>query len=255
LPQNDTYMKQLAKKLLQTMLGFDNYLFLFSLYVIHTLRWNRNERDFLHFLGMLPDEGAVLDIGANIGIMTVHFGRSLPHAKVLAFEPIPANIKALRSVIHFFKLKNVEIFETALGNFNGEVDMVMPVLDTLPMQGLSHVVHESIPDLNEGRQFRTTIKKLDSIEALSENGLSLKAIKIDVENFEYFVLEGAEKLITKHHPVIYAELWENENRSKCFDFLQALDYEIMFLNQGNLEIFDEREHKTQNFFFIPNPSA
>ena len=248
-------MKHLAKKLLQTMLGFDQYLFLFSVFTIKTLRWNRNERDFLYFLGMLPDEGAVLDIGANIGIMTVHFSRRLPKTKVFAFEPIPANIKALRSVIQFFKLKNVEVFETALGNYNGEADMVMPVLDSLPMQGLSHVLHESIPDLNDGRKFRTAIKKLDSIEALSENGLSLKAIKIDVENFEFFVLEGAEKLITRHRPIIYAELWENENRSKCFDFLQALNYNIMFLNHGKLELFDEHEHKTQNFFFIPNVAA
>ena len=93
-------MKQLAKKILQTLLGFDNYLFLFSLYVIYTLRWNRNERDFLYFLEMLPDEGTVLDIGANIGIMTVHFSRRLPQARVLAIEPIPANLKALRVSRH-----------------------------------------------------------------------------------------------------------------------------------------------------------
>lgn len=255
LSQNENSMKHLAKKLLQKMLGFDNYLFLFSVFVIYTLRWNRNERDFLHFLGMLPNEGTVLDIGANIGIMTVHLSRRLPQARVLAFEPIPANLKALHKVIGFFKLKNVEIFETALGNYDGEADMVMPVLDSLPMQGLSHVMHESIPEFNEGRKFRTTIKKLDSIKAVSENGLSLNAIKIDVENFEYFVLEGAKNLITKNHPIIYAELWENENRGKCFDFLQALNYKIMVLNQGKLELFDTREHKTQNFFFIPNPSA
>ena len=247
-------MKHLARKLLQTILGFDNYLFLFSLYIIITLRWNRNERDFLYFLGMLPDEGIVLDIGANIGIMTVHLGRRLPQARVLAFEPMPANAKALRSIINFFKLKNVEVFETALGNYNGEAEMVMPLVDSLPMQGLSHVIHESIPDLNDGTKVRTTIKRLDSLEVLSENGLSLKAIKIDVENFEYYVLEGAENLIGKHHPIIYAELWENENRSRCFKFLQALNYKIKVLNHGKLVVFNEREHKTQNFFFIPNPS-
>lgn len=248
-------MKHLAKKLLQTLLGFDKYLSLFSVYVIYTLRWNRDEKDFLHFLSMLPNEGTILDIGANIGIMTVHLCRRLPHARVLAFEPMPSNIKALRSVVDFFKLKNVEIFEMALGNYDGEVDMVMPVMDSLPMQGLSHVMHESIPDHNEGKKFRATIKKLDNIKELSENGLSLKGIKIDVENFEYFVLIGAENIIARHHPIIYAELWENENRSRCFDFLQALNYQIMVLNQGKLELFDEREHKTQNFFFVPNPSS
>jgi FkbM family methyltransferase len=252
LPQNETSMKHLAKKLLQTLLGFDNYLFLFSIYIIYTLRWNRNERDFLHFLGMLPDDGFVLDIGANIGIMTVHLARHLPNAKVFAFEPIPSNIKALRRIISFFDLRNVEIMDFALGNSDGEVEMVMPVLGSLPMQGLSHVLHESIPDLNEGRKYRTIIKKLDSISSLSENGLTLNAIKIDVENFEYFVLAGAERLIKLHRPIIYAELWENENRNKCFSFLQSMNYDVKVLRHGKLEPYKIGLHFTQNFFFIPS---
>jgi FkbM family methyltransferase len=245
-------MKHLAKKLLQTILGFDNYLFLFSIYIIYTLRWNRNERDFLYFLKMLPDGGNVLDIGANIGIMTVHFARRLPRSKILAFEPIPSNVKALRKIIKFFGLQNVEIMDFALGNYDGDVEMIMPVLDSLPMQGLSHVMHESIPDLNEGRKYQTKIKKLDNIAAFFENGFHLNAIKIDVENFEYFVMAGAEKLIGIHHPLIYAELWDNENRAKCFSLLQSLDYNFMVLHNGKLEPYVDGQHSTQNFFFIPS---
>jgi FkbM family methyltransferase len=247
-------MKQTVKKILQTLLGFDNYLFLFSLYIIFTLRWNRKEGDFLHFLGMLPDGGTVIDIGANIGIMTVHFARHLPKARVLAFEPIPTNVKALNRIINFFGLKNVSVFDFALGNSVGEVDMVMPVLGSTPMQGLSHVVHESIPTHNEGRRYRIKINKLDNIESLLNKESSVSAIKIDVENFEYFVLAGAEKLIRLHHPIIYAELWENENRDNCFSFLQSLGYNIMTLQKGRLEDYIPLQHKTQNFYFISSSS-
>lgn len=243
-------MKQLAKKILQTLLGFDNYLFLFSIYIIVTLKWNHKERDFLHLLDMLPDSGTVLDIGANIGIMTVHFARRLPHAKVFAFEPIPTNVKALRRIISFFGLQNVTVMDFALGNQEGEVEMVMPVLQSTPMQGLSHVIHESIPELNEGRKYWIKINKLDNIESLFGNNTTISAIKIDVENFEQFVLAGAERLIKLHHPVIYAELWDNENRSKCFSFLQSLDYRVMVLSDGELVSYLPGKHNTQNYFFI-----
>jgi FkbM family methyltransferase len=247
-------MKQLVKKILQTLLGFDNYLFIFSLYIINTLKWNRRERDFLHFLGMLPDTGTVLDIGANIGIMTVHIAHRLPHAKVLSFEPIPTNVKTLRRIVRFFRLQNVEIMDYALGNSCGEVEMVMPVISSTPMQGLSHVLHESIPDLNEGRKFNTRIEKLDNIASLLDIAAAVTAIKIDVENFEYFVLAGAEKLIKMHRPIIYAELWENENRDKCFFYMKSLDYKVMFLSHGHLMPFIAGQHTTQNFFFIPSSS-
>ncbi len=59
---------------------------------------------------------------------------------------------------------------------------------------------------------------------------------MDVENFEYFVLEGGKELLKKHNPIIYTELWENENREKCFQLIKELDYEIKVLNDNNLVI-------------------
>jgi len=53
---------------------------------------------------------------------------------------------------------------------------------------------------NESWQFRRAITKLNCIGALSENFLSLTAIKIDVKSFIYFVPEGVEKLIARQHP-------------------------------------------------------
>ena len=54
------------------------------------------------------------------------------------------------------------------------------------------------------------------LKTLNGKDKKIGAIKMDVENFEYFVLEGGKELIKKHKPIIYTELWENQNREKCF---------------------------------------
>ncbi len=244
-------MKQLIKKILQSILGFDNYLFYFSLYIIYTLKWNKKEGDFLYFLKLIPNNNEiVLDIGANIGIMTTHLSKKLPNSQIYSFEPVPYNIKALKRIVSFFKLNNVKIFEIALGNENGKVEMVMPVLKSVKMQGLSHVIDESIGKFNQGIKFLAPIKKLDSIEEINK-GNRVKAIKIDVENYEYYVLEGGKKIIKRDKPIIYCELWENQNRDKSFSLMKSLDYDIKILNEGKLIEFDKNVHHTQNFFFIP----
>lgn len=245
-------MKSFIKKVLQTALGFDNYLFVFAIYIIKTLRWNKKEGDFLYFLKQIPDEGIVLDIGANIGVMSVYLARQLKKASVFAFEPIPANLKTLQRIIRFFHLENVQVFDIALGDKVGEMEMVMPVVKSVKMQGLSHVVHESINDFNEGDKFKVQVKTLDTLDELQQESLKVTAIKMDVENFEYFVLKGGSRLIDRHRPLIYTELWENENKQKCFTFIRAKNYKIQVLSNNRLEDYNPQKHITQNFFFVPN---
>ena len=244
-------MKALIKKILQRILGFDNYLFIFSLFTIYTLRWNKNEGDFLFFLKMIPNKGVVLDIGANIGIMTAHLSRNLNNVTVYAFEPVPNNLKALQRIIRFFHLKNVRVMDFALGNEEGSVEMVLPVVDSVKMQGLSHVVHDSIEEFNEGKKFKVAVRKLDNLKELTENGEKVTAIKMDVENFEFFVLDGGKELIRKDKPLIYTELWENENRDNCLRLIGELGYKVKVIDGGKLVEFEQGKHTTQNFFFIP----
>lgn len=246
-------MKNFIKYILQKLLGFQNYLFVFCLFKIKTLHRDKSEKDFLYFLELIPPGGAVLDIGANIGIMTVYLARKIKDATVFAFEPIPHNVKVLEKVISHYKLKNVTVYKYALGNEDGEIEMVMPVIDLVKMQGLSHVVHTSIPENNSGERFKIPVKKMDSIPEIM-NGMKLvTAIKMDVENFEYFVLEGAKELLKKYKPIIYCELWDNENRYKCFEFMKSMGFEIKILVNGQLALYTQelaKVHPTQNFFLI-----
>lgn len=240
-------MKNSVKYILQKIMGLNTYLYVFALYKIKTLRSDKKENDFFTFLSLLKDgKGDVLDIGANLGIMTVHLANKLPNTTIHAFEPMPTNVSVLKRIIAKFKLKKTKIHEIALGDESGTAKMVLPVNGQTVMQGLSHIKHETITEWNEGQEVDVKLDKLDNIL----NGQPVQAIKIDIENFEYFALKGASRIITSNKPIIYAELWNNENRSNCFEYLKSFNYSIFVGENNQIVPFDSSKHDTQNFIFI-----
>ncbi len=242
-------MKNSVKYILQRTLGFNRYLYVFALFKIRTLHNDVKERDFFHFLSLLEDgKGDVLDIGANVGIMTVHLAKNLPNSTIHAFEPIPENVSVLRKIADKFGLKRLKIHATAVGDQEGDIKMVLPILRGARMQGLSHVKHDSIKEFNEGDEYSVPCNTLDNLI----NGQPIQGIKIDIENFEYFALKGGKRILEQNRPVIYAELWENENRSNCFRLLSNYSYAPHVVQNGELTPFDRNVHRQQNFIFLAN---
>ncbi len=242
-------MKHTVKYILQKILGLENYLFVFSLFTMGKLKYDRKERDFLHFLSLLSDGETLLDIGANIGVMTVHMARRFPASTVCSFEPVPVNLLVLRKMVKLFGLKNVTVYGFALGDHSGEMAMILPEDRSVALHGLSHVKHYSIQEFNKGKEFTVAMKRLDDIQELKS--LEIAGIKLDVENFEYFVLSGGKELIDRCKPVIYSELWDNKNRINTFRMLENSGYRIMVREHKKLVPFDRKKHQTQNFFFLP----
>jgi FkbM family methyltransferase len=239
-------LKNTAKYILQTLFGYERYLYYFALFKIKTLRKDQKECDFFQFMSFLQDgQGDILDVGANIGIMTVHLAQKFPNTTIHAFEPIPSNIAVLKRIIQKFDLKNVILHEFALGDSIGKAQMVVPELSKAKQQGLSHVKHESITELNDGETFTVDIKTLDSVLLNTK----VQGIKIDVENFEYFALKGAAEMLKHSKPIVYAELWDNENRSNCFELLSAMQYNNYIVEDEQLVLYDSNIHKKQNFIF------
>ena len=242
-------LKKLIQRVLQKGLGFDRYLFLFSLFIIHTIKWNKNEGDIRHFIKMLKVDDLVLDIGANIGIMSSLIARKCSSGTVIAFEPIPENVKALQRVLKHFNIKNVEIKAMALGETEKQIKMNMPIIQGVRMQGLSHASElEGVS--YEGEKVIYEVQQ-SSLDLLFRNRpRKINAIKMDVENYEYQVLLGSSSVIAQDKPLIYTELWDNENRQKCIQLLEGFGYKTMVLEKGLLTAFNEEDHHHQNFFFI-----
>jgi hypothetical protein len=135
-------MKTFTKYILQKILGFHTYLYVFALFVIAKIRWDKKEKDFFHFMNLLPEKGTVLDLGANIGVTSYHLAKMLPGSTVYSFEPLEINMKVLKRIKRKFKLENIREYQVAAGDENTQLEMVMPVIGKVPMHGLSHAVHD-----------------------------------------------------------------------------------------------------------------
>lgn len=238
-------MKNFVKYILQNALGYQRYLRVFSNYKIRTLKNDSKEKDFFAFMDAIEKDGAIMDVGANIGIMTYHLAKRFPDRKVYAIEPMPDNFSILKEIIDKNKLKNVELVPSAVGEEKAVLEMVLPLNGKVKMQGLAHVVHDSIDEWNEGEKIEVNCERLDDIA----EGEPIAGIKMDIENFEYFALKGAKDILQKSKPVVYLELWENENRDKCFEFLRSLGYKAFVQLENELIPFDPATHKKQNFVF------
>lgn len=242
-------MKNTLKYILQKLFGFRTYLYIFSQFKIKTIKRDKKEGHFFHFLDLLENgKGDILDVGANIGIMSHHLAERFPNDTIHAFEPMPDNLAVLRKILKKNKLNNVCVYDFAVGDSEGLVKMILPENGKTKEQGLSHVKHDSITEWNEGIEFEVPCKLLDTVL----DGKKIQGIKMDVENFEYFALKGAENLLKTQKPIIYTELWDNENRTKSFDLLTAIGYKTFVVEDNTLVLHQKGIHTQQNFIFIAN---
>jgi len=240
-------MKNFVKLLLQRTLGYERYLRVFSNYKIRTLKRDEKEKDFFAFMDTIDGDGAIMDVGANIGIMTYHLSKKFPLRKIYAIEPMPDNFSVLKAIVDKNKLSNVVLHQVAVGEESATIQMVLPLNGKVKMQGLAHVVHDSIDEWNVGEKIEVSCVRLDDL-AVDD---PIAGIKMDIENFEFFALKGGLQILSVHQPVVYLELWANENRDKCFEFLRSLNY-LPYVNiSDKLVPFDPATHHKQNFIFKP----
>jgi FkbM family methyltransferase len=139
--------------------------------------------------GILRDEDTFIDIGANIGLMSLHAAVILNgRGKVLSFEPLSSTYNLLMQNIKLNNLENIEAVNMAIGSTNGIVDIWD---NTIINRGSSSIIkpHQTAAG------HRILIKCLDTY--LEEHHIdSITCIKIDVEGWELEVLKGAANTLS-----------------------------------------------------------
>lgn len=229
-------------------MGFDNYLLLFSLFKTRQSLKGKYEKGFHYFTTLIPEQGLILDIGANIGITAIPLARLRKEQIVFAFEPILENFRTLKRVASFYKVRNIKMFQTALGSSEGSLRMVMPISSNAKLQGLSKVCEMTATD--PGVYYDVSVKRVDD---LVDGNEVVSAIKIDVENYEYEVLMGATNTLKKNKPIVYCELWDNQKRQKVFDLMKSIGYDIFLFAENTNSLNQINEQYTggsNNFLFI-----
>jgi len=132
----------------------------------------------------------VYDIGAEIGLYSIFLSMAVgENGKIIAFEPEEIRYKRFIENLKLNKLNNVSFFSVALGDKNSEEKLLVGRDNVAPgFIGRSEIK-------NEYQAFQI-VKVVSGDDFISNNNLSLpRAVKIDVEGYEYYVIKGLEKTL------------------------------------------------------------
>jgi FkbM family methyltransferase len=135
----------------------------------------------------------VYDIGANIGFFTMIAARAVgPQGRVLAFEPLPENVRWLRHNVDINDFGQVEIVEAAVGAREG----------TAAFESGNTAVWARISDTGEHE-----VRVLSIDDGIAAGSLPVPdVVKMDIEGAEVDALDGMRETLARHRPTVIVEL-------------------------------------------------
>lgn len=168
-----------------------------------------------------------IDIGANIGLVSLYVLSEVPATKIYAFEPGAVQQKFLKKTIEYNKLKkNISLYSSALGREAGVARFTVHKPTDAAKDGF----------LDTGRGSRITETEV-SVETLDhwwqgEGKPHINVVKIDTEGAELWVLEGGRNFFSSAKPTVYLEI-ESTNLKvypygahDILKFFNAINYEL-----------------------------
>jgi FkbM family methyltransferase len=150
-----------------------------------------------HFFQTFPFEtGNLIDVGANLGVISLTLAKRFPNQSFHAFEPNPSTFEALQQNIALNRCPNIKAQPLVVSDRNGSISF-----DANPIhRGTTHIATEG--------QFLIDLPciTLDTY-AEQEEISNIAFLKIDVEGYEEQVFLGAKELLKQQKiRVIYYEV-------------------------------------------------
>ena len=182
-----------------------------------------------------PENLVFWDIGANVGLYSVLFGKRFPSGKIVSFEP-NRNLHSL--LVNNFALNNISNFfieRKALFSHSGTGEMSSE--NSRPGAGRIRMESETAPIIDK---FEITTGD----EYIRQHPLLIPGfIKIDVEGHEPEVIKGMAQILSVHRPTltieVFKNLWESE-RSALWEetliFLFQIYGESTLITDGHSSI-------------------
>jgi FkbM family methyltransferase len=139
--------------------------------------------------------GTAIDVGANVGLLTLAMAKSVgTEGKVLSFEPIPNNFNALNRAVA--EIPQIEIQMKACGRNSGSTIRLSRVSssgsDDAGTSGSYGITGDGTGELEV-----PLIALDDVIKSASLDRDVIQLLKIDVEGAEIDVLEGARTALNQ----------------------------------------------------------
>jgi FkbM family methyltransferase len=146
-----------------------------------------------------------MDVGANIGIMSLQFARLVPQGRVYAFEPTHYALSKLQNnlALNPGLAKRIQVTQAFVAEAPGEIELVAYSSWRIDghRAGDEHPVHGGAPQATQG----IPATSIDAVVA-QERLQRLDFIKIDTDGHEYDVLQGAMHTLEQLRPQVIFEL-------------------------------------------------
>ena len=143
-----------------------------------------------------------VDVGAHFGCITLPASKKFE--KVYSYEAHPENYKILLKNIIENKITNVHAINAAIG-FDEKTKVIIDSTRPRPDNTGTRYFVPSTTGIN--------VSRLDTLIPRKEWPL-IGFIKIDVEEMEYEVLQGAAGILLENKPIVFAEEIRNDHPEK-----------------------------------------
>ena len=196
------------------------------------LFWKETNNEISICLRYDDKKTTFVDIGSNEGIWS--FLLRDKYDFIHSFEPIKKNFNHLKHNLSDFL--NVKIYNSAISDKKEEFEMVnnvKPIISDFncgmtarkenfinAMKLFNNFGSMDVDEFINESCFFETVRS----NTLDSYSLSPSLIKIDVENDEIKVLNGAKKTIEKHSPVLYVEDNFKPLSEKLRDTISSMNY-------------------------------
>ncbi len=183
----------------------------------------------------------ILDIGSNIGLISLSICNNLKYNSIHLFEPNPSYFNYSKNLLNSYN--NIYFNNVGVGNENKEEILYCSRNENIGWNTfLKKDPLQSDTFINNMDQYLCKIITLDTYYKDINN---IDFIKIDVEGYEAYVIEGAFKLIEKFKPYIYVEVGWGTNHpfwnynEKIYNNLFKIGYKKVEFSNETMDILFE----------------
>lgn len=180
---------------------------------------------------VIPQYRRVIDIGSNNACNAIHYAEKFN--QVECYEPVVLAQQLWHNTVRDNQVSNVVLHTQALGEYNGNTEIIIHKLNG----GHNHLLHMDKNPRARGPITRTT--EAVAIRTLDSYGFTeVDFIKVDVEGYEYFVLQGAVNTIAANRPLIQLEIVANQCRKfnykaeTLINWLRSMNYRMCSKIEG-----------------------
>lgn len=178
------------------------------------------------FASLISAGNVVFDVGAHAGFYSLLASCLVQQSgQVVAFEPLPVNLRYLHKHLTINHVSNVRVIEAAVGASSGY---------TRFKQG--HSSQTGSIALTGGLEVAVV-----SLDTLVTTGKVPRPdfIKMDIEGGEYEALQGAETVIRQYHPTIFLATHSPILHKNCCEYLTSLGYQLEAIDAESIDATDE----------------